>query len=125
MVRDRFHADLTGRMGIPFDDVLVITNMPVGRFRQRLDQRGRLDAYTQVLREAFNPATLPHLACRTSLVIAWDGTVWDCDFNLGHGIGLANGVPSHVSQFDGSVLARRPLRFAEHCFACTAMSGSG
>lgn len=124
-IEERFRHELTGRLGIPFDDVVVITNVPVGRFRERLEREHSLDAYILGLRDSFNPDTLPHLACRTCIDIAWDGTLWDCDFNLGCGIPLADGVPRHVSQFDTSVLESRPLRFAEHCFACTASTGSG
>jgi radical SAM/Cys-rich protein len=124
-IEERFRRELTGRLGIPFDDVVVITNVPVGRFRERLEREHSLDTYLLGLRDSFNADTLPHLACRTCIDIAWDGTLWDCDFNLGHGIPLAEGVPQHVSQFDASVLATRPLRFAEHCFACTASAGSG
>lgn len=125
VVEDRFRDELTGRLGIPFNDVMVITNTPVGRFKESLDRSGRLKSYSQRLRDAFNPQTLPLLACRTCLVVAWDGTLWDCDFNLGHGVGLTPGLPIHVSEFDGSLLARRPVHFAEHCFACTASAGSG
>jgi radical SAM/Cys-rich protein len=125
VVQERFRTRLTDGLGIPFNDALMITNMPVGRFRDRLDRSGRLDAYARELRDSFNPETLAHLACRTCLEIAWDGTLWDCDFNLGCGVGLAEGLPTHVSQFDAALLARRPVRFAEHCFACTAMAGSG
>jgi radical SAM/Cys-rich protein len=124
-IEERFRRELTGRLGIPFDDVVVITNVPIGRFRERLEREHSLDTYLLGLRDSFNADTLPHLACRTCIDIAWDGTLWDCDFNLGHGIPLAEGVPQHVSQFDASVLATRPLRFAEHCFACTASAGSG
>ncbi len=125
VVQERFRTRLTDGLGVAFNDVLVITNVAVGRFRERLDQSGRLYSYTRQLRDAFNPETLPRLACRTCLEIAWDGTLWDCDFNLGRGIGLSEGLPTHVSRFDASLLARRPVRFAEHCFACTAMGGSG
>lgn len=125
MVEARFREELTGRLGIPFDGTLVITNTPVGRFREHLDRNGGLESYSRGLRDAFNPQTLPLLACRTCLVIAWDGTLWDCDFNLGRGVGLSPGLPMHVSQFDSALLARRRVHFAEHCFACTASSGSG
>lgn len=125
VVEDRFRAQLTGRLGIPFNDALVITNIAVGRFRDSLDRRGELDSYARRLRDAFNPQTLRLLACRTCLVVAWDGTLWDCDFNLGRGVGLTPGLPMHISEFDSSLLARRPVHFAEHCFACTASAGSG
>ncbi len=124
-IEAHFREELTGVRGITFDSVLVITNVPVGRYRESLRRGSNLDSYLRELREAFNPETLTHLSCRTCIEIAWDGTLWDCDFNLGHGVGLAPGMPSHVSEFDTSVLANRPVRFAEHCFACTALAGSG
>ncbi len=124
-IETRLRAELTDSHGIAFDSVLAITNVPVGRFREWLRRGSNLDSYLRKLREAFNPETLTHLACRTCIEIAWDGTLWDCDFHLGHGVALAPGMPLHVSEFDASVLANRPVRFAEHCFACTAMAGSG
>ena len=124
-VESRFRKELADRLGIRFNDLLLITNVPVGRFRDHLHGDRRLDSYLEELREAFNPETLSHLACRTCISVAWDGTLWDCDFNLGHGITLSHGLPSHIADFDVSVLANRPVRFAEHCFACTAMAGSG
>lgn len=124
-IEDRFRRDLGDRLGIRFDGVIVITNVPVGRFRERLQREGGLGTYLSGLRDSFNADTLSHLACRTCLEIAWDGTLWDCDFNLGRGLPLADGLPRHISEFDAAVLSARPLRFAEHCYACTASAGSG
>jgi radical SAM/Cys-rich protein len=120
-----FRDAIERKLGIPFDDLLVITNMPIGRFRDQLRREGSFGEYRQALRDAFNPDTVRELACRTSLSIAWDGTFSDCDFNLGAGLRVADGVPSHISEFDAVALASRPIRFAEHCFGCTALSGSG
>ena len=124
-LEQRFRAQLTGGLGIPFDELVLITNVPVGRFRQQLRGESNLDGYVRELRGAFNSETLPRLACRTCIVVAWDGTLADCDFNLGSGVPLARGLPRHVSEFDASVLTTRPVRFAEHCFACAADAGSG
>ncbi|MFU8890889.1 MAG: DUF3641 domain-containing protein [Anaerosomatales bacterium] len=124
-IKERFRSELTGRLGIPFDEMVIITNVAVGRFHERLERERSLDAYLLRLRESFNPETLPRLACRTCIDIAWDGTLWDCDFNLGRGVPLVEGVPRHVSEFDLAVLESRPVRFAEHCFACAASTGSG
>jgi hypothetical protein len=116
---------LEGELGIPFRDLVVITAMPIGRFREQLQRMGSYGEYRQDLREAFNPDTVERLTCRSSLSVAWDGTLSDCDFNLGAGLRVADGVPNHVSEFDAVVLASRPIRFAEHCFGCTASQGSG
>jgi len=124
-VRAEFREVLTNGLGIPFDDLVLIANTPVGRFRERLASEGTLDAYLDTLRDAFNPCTVEHLACRTTLEIGWDGRLADCDFNLGAGLLTAGGVPGHISEFDADALASRPLRFGEHCFSCTASAGSG
>ncbi len=97
----------------------------MGRYVTALNAGGQLGSYRQELRDAFNPDTVSELACRYTLDIAWDGTFSDCDFNLGAGLRVAEGVPSHISEFDINALSTRPIRFAEHCFACTAQSGSG
>ena len=33
------------------------------------------------LEQAFNPATVPALMCRTLISVGWDGRIFDCDFN--------------------------------------------
>jgi radical SAM/Cys-rich protein len=124
-IEAEFRQTLERDAGITFDELVVITNVPVGRFADALQRVGRLGAYRQDLRDAFNPDTVSELACRYTLDIAWDGTFSDCDFNLGAGMGVADGTPSHISDFDVAALSQRPIRFAEHCFACTAQAGSG
>jgi len=124
-VRAEFREALTSRLGIPFDNVVLITNTPVGRLRDRLERAGTLDAYLDMLRDAFNPATLARLSCRTTLEVGWDGRLADCDFNLGAGLSTAGGVPGHISEFDADALASRPLHFGLHCYSCTASAGSG
>lgn len=124
-IEARFRAELGSGLGLRYNELITITNMPIGRMRTTLADSGELGTYRQALRDAFNPCTVEHLACRHSLEIAWDGTFSDCDFNLAAGLRVADGVPAHVSEFDLEALTTRPIRFAEHCFACTAEAGSG
>jgi radical SAM/Cys-rich protein len=124
-IEARFRGELEDDLGLHYTELVAITNMPIGRMREALRASGELGTYRQSLRDAFNPRTVEHLACRRSLEIAWDGTFSDCDFNLAAGLRVADGVPSHVSEFDLEALTTRPIRFAEHCFACTAEAGSG
>lgn len=35
----------------------------------------------EVLANAFNPRTVEGLMCRNTVNVAWDGRVYDCDFN--------------------------------------------
>ena len=73
-----------------------------------------------------NPATVASLMCRTTLSVAWDGTLHDCDFNqmLEIPVVLTGGRALHVRDFDPAALARRRIETGRHCFGCTAGSGS-
>lgn len=111
-------------IGVGFDNLYAFTNMPVGRFRRALEASGELVAYEQVLKEAFNPATLDGIMCRGSLSVAPDGRLHDCDFNQAALLPLQEGLPQYVKDFDYDILARRTISVCEHCFGCTAGSGS-
>ncbi|MDY0339582.1 MAG: DUF3641 domain-containing protein [Coriobacteriia bacterium] len=121
----RYRAALTDDLGIDFNKLVLITTMPIGRFRTTLERRGEYESYLCELAERFNPETVAGLSCRTAIEIGWDGTLSDCDFNLAAGLRTADGTPAHVAEFDAARLARRRLRFAPHCWACTAGTGSG
>ncbi len=119
-----YREELRRRYGIFFHKLLTLTNLPLGRFHRQLEQEGKLAAYLTTLREAFNPATLPHLMCRHQLSIDWDGTVYDCDFNLAMGMPVNHEAPHRIAAFDGEKLAQRRIMTGNHCFGCTAGAGS-
>jgi radical SAM/Cys-rich protein len=110
--------------GIRFNSLFTITNAPIGRFAAILEREGRLNAYHRQLAEAFNPDTLPGLMCRNTVSVAWDGSLYDCDFNQAIGMTLDRRVPRHIRDFDLEALASRPIRCDDHCYACTAGGGS-
>jgi len=110
--------------GIRFNSLFTITNAPIGRFAAILEREGRLRAYHQQLAQAFNPYTLPGLMCRNTVSVAWDGSLYDCDFNQAIGMALDSRVPRHIRDFDLEALASRPIRCDDHCYACTAGGGS-
>lgn len=126
----RSEADLTTHyrkrlepLGVRFGRVLAMTNMPVGRFRRHLVQERRLGSYMEELRAAFNPETLPHLPCREQIEIAWDGSLWDCDFNLARGLPTIAAGPRTVAEAHRTGPGRR-IAFADHCWGCAAGAGS-
>lgn len=117
----KFRADLQRRWGIVFNQLFAFANVPLGRFRHWLDRSGNLDAYQLRLAASFNADTLAGVMCRHQVSVAWDGTLYDCDFNLAAGLTL--GVqPLHVADAQlpapGAAIAT-----GEHCFACTAGAG--
>ena len=122
-------------LGVRFDTLLAIANVPVGRFGNHLRAAGSYDEYSRTLADAFNPAVARSLACRSTIDVGWDGTLSDCDFNLGAGLGLAEGPRTVTAALealraaDGAAALRairtRRIAFGPHCFACTAGAGSG
>ncbi len=118
----KFKRDAERKWGIVFNNLYTFANVPLGRFRHWLEKSGNLDGYLLKLANAFNPCTLDGLMCKSLVSVAWDGTVYDCDFNLAAGIPLG-GQPKHVSELleppgPGDLIAT-----GDHCYACTAGSG--
>ncbi len=123
-LEEDYRRELRERFGISFTRLLTITNMPLGRFQRELRQKKQEEQYLQLLRESFNPQTVPGLMCRHQLSVGWDGTLYDCDFNLALGLPVNHGAPDHIRSFRVPDLRSRRIVTGEHCFACTAGSGS-
>ena len=113
---------LAEHYNIRFTKLITLTNMPLGRFLDVLKEK-KLQ-YMHLLKQSFNPETLPSLMCRHQINIAWDGTLYDCDFNLAAGLPVTKKVPRHIQKFDQSALSTREIMTADHCFGCTAGHGS-
>jgi len=116
-LRERLAADR-----VRFRDLLLITDMPLGRFADRAGPEG-LRAYADSLADLFEPDTLSRLGCRHGIEVAWDGTLWDCDFNLGAGLRPPEGFRT-LDEVEVGDIAGRPISFGPHCYACTAGAGS-
>jgi radical SAM/Cys-rich protein len=123
-LEEDYRRELRERFGISFTRLLTITNMPLGRFQRELRRQKQEKQYLQLLRESFNPQTVPGLMCRHQLSVGWDGTLYDCDFNLALGLPVNHGAPDHIRSFRVPDLRSRRVVTGEHCFACAAGSGS-
>jgi len=123
-LEDEYKRELKKNFGISFNKLYTFANMPIGRFRDFLRLTGNIDRYMETLTTAFNPATFDGLMCRHLISVGWDGTLYDCDFNLVLGLPVDESCPGHISEFDYSRLSRRKIAVDEHCFGCTAGHGS-
>lgn len=110
--------------GVAFSRLLTITNMPLGRYLAELEAKGQATAYWALLRDKFNPGTVPELMCRKQVNVGWDGALYDCDFNQALGLRINHGAPDHIDAFDREALARRIVVTGPHCLGCTAGAGS-
>ena len=57
-------------------------------------------------------------------ILSLDGTLHDCDFNYALGLRAESTAPDHIRDVDPQQLAKRAIHTGEHCFGCTAGSGS-
>lgn len=108
--------------GVVFTNLFTITNNPIGRFRMVLQSTSAYGGYMRLLSDNFNADTLPHLMCRTQLSVGWDGRLYDCDFN--QVISLPVQGAETVQELLDTDYAPREIRYADHCYACTAGAGS-
>ena len=123
-LEDTYRRELSDRFDITFTRLRTITNMPIGRFLELLRREDGEREYMQLLRGSFNPMTMDGLMCRHQITVGWNGSIYDCDFNLALGLTVNRGAPDHVRDFDRGALAGRRTATGAHCFGCTAGSGS-
>ena len=119
-----YRRELGERYGVTFTRLYTITNMPISRFLDDLIASDRHEQYMQKLIDAFNPAAVDGLMCRTTLSVGWDGRLYDCDFNQMLELPV-RGVPAHIRDFDPKAFAGRRIATGPHCYGCTAGAGSG
>lgn len=110
--------------GIEFTGLYTITNQPIARFADDLQKQGKWDAYLELLANAFNPATIENLMCRTTISVGYRGEVYDCDFNQMLGLQRRNGKPLYLWDITPESLDGENVITGVHCLACTAGAGS-
>lgn len=113
---------------IEFNNLLTITNLPIGRTKFYLQHHHLYQPYLAFLEQNFNPVTLNNLMCRSELSIDYLGNVYDCDFHQMENIParLANGEKLTVAKLLelNSLDVIPQVQTANHCYGCTAGSGS-
>jgi radical SAM/Cys-rich protein len=119
-----YRRELHDRFGIFFTRLYTITNMPLGRFKDLLQETENLEKYMQKLSCAFNPRALDGVMCRSIVNVGWDGTLYDCDFNQVLGLPVSSEHSRHIRDFDYAALSKRIIIIDDHCYGCTAGQGS-
>ncbi len=123
-IETQFRKELRTRHHVEFNHLYTITNMPISRFLEFLVESGNYEAYMERLANAFNPAAVAGVMCRNTISVGWDGRLYDCDFNQMLDLPVDHGAPSHILNFDPVKLERRQIVIHNHCYGCTAGSGS-
>ncbi len=123
-IEGQFRRELERRHGVIFNHLYTITNLPISRYLEFLLASGNYESYMQRLVSAFNPAAAAGVMCRYTISVGWDGTLYDCDFNQMLELPVDSGAPCHVRDFDTALLDKRRIVTRNHCYGCTAGSGS-
>jgi radical SAM/Cys-rich protein len=119
-----YRRTLEEKYSVCFTRLFSITNMPIGRYLEYLRRTDNFEDYMKALAKAFNPATLTGVMCKSTISVGRNGTLFDCDFNQVLGLAVNHGAPDHISRFDWDKLACRKIVVGNHCYGCTAGSGS-
>jgi len=117
--------------GVEFHRLFALTNMPIQRFGDRLRAEDRYDDYLALLRAAHRDEHLAAVMCRSLISVDWQGYLHDCDFNQMLGLGLdplalpqRSSGSAHLRDLLRADPVGAPIRVADHCWGCTAGSGS-
>ncbi len=123
-LKSKFKKELYDNYGITFNNLFVITNMPIHRFKKDLERRGDYEDYMNKLVNAFNPLAAEGVMCRSMISVSHDGTIYDCDFNQMLDLPIRNGNEKTIFDFEFNSLLKRKIITGSHCFGCTAGAGS-
>lgn len=114
---------LKQRFDIEFNNLYVITNMPISRYLDYLLTSGNYEGYMEKLVNAYNPVAASNVMCRNTISVGWDGYLYDCDFNQMLELKV-HCQGQHISAFNIADLNNREIITGQHCYGCTAGSGS-
>lgn len=118
---------LNDQFGIVFNHLYCLSNMPITRYETHLRLRGEYDRYMELLADNFNAGTLNQVMCRYLISVGWEGSIYDCDFNQMLGLSLrdARGEALNIGSLTSlDQVLERSITIGDHCYACTAGSGS-
>lgn len=123
-----YKRELMQHFGIEFNQLFALTNMPIQRFGSTLISKGTFGSYMTLLKDNYKVENLEQVMCRSLISVDWQGALSDCDFNQQLGLATPSNVFASNRPHLRDLLSIDPegklIRVADHCFGCTAGSGS-
>lgn len=119
-----YKRELLKNFGVVFNQLYVLTNMPIQRFGSMLVSKGQFSDYISLLKGSYSDANLGNVMCRNLVSVDWQGYLYDCDFNQQLGLALPGMGRPHLRDLLHSDLRGNAVRVADHCYGCTAGQGS-
>ena len=126
MLRKDYKEQLANNFNIEFNDLFVLTNMPIQRFGSSLVSTGHFDSYMETLKNSHLDENLNHVMCRDTLSVDWQGYLYDCDFNQMLDLPISTSGKSrlHIRDLSAESLDNHMIQTGDHCYGCTAGQGS-
>ena len=126
LLEQDYKRRLKDDFGIVFNHLYCLSNMPITRYEKYLRLRGEYEKYVELLENHFNAGTLEEVMCRNLISVGWEGSIFDCDFNqmLDLPIRDKEGKPLNIFSLSLDQVREQPITVGNHCYACTAGSGS-
>ena len=118
-----FKETIFGNDGVVFDNLYCSTNVPLGRYGNRLISEGSLESYLKKLADNFNPAGVPNIMCRYQMNVDYDGRIYECDSY--HAMGMPPVMEANVRDLTDIAQWRHEIVFSPICYTCAAGAGSG
>ncbi|CCH64622.1 Fe-S oxidoreductases of moaA/nifB/pqqE family [Richelia intracellularis HM01] len=119
---------LKDNYAIIFNNLLTITNIPIGRTKLYLEQKQLYTHYLKFLESNFNSNTIGGLMCLDQLSIDYLGNVYDCDFHqvMKLPAKTLSGITITVNELlaNSSLDVINNVETADYCYGCTAGNGS-
>lgn len=119
-----YKKELKDKFGIDFNHLFTITNLPISRYLEYLIRSGNYENYMEKLINSYNPLAARNVMCRNTISVGWDGYLYDCDFNQMLELKVISDSPQHIDNYDSRTLDKREIVVNQHCYGCTAGSGS-
>lgn len=113
---------------IAFNQLLTITNLPIGRTKLFLESQKNYQPYLEFLESNFNQETVENLMCRNELSVDYLGNIYDCDFNQMENLfartrkGEKITVAKLLEANNLDIIEQ--VQTANYCYGCTAGCGS-
>lgn len=119
-----YKRELKELFNIEFNHLFAITNLPISRFLDFLLKEGKYEEYMDKLIDTFNPGAAVGVMCRNTISVGWDGQLFDCDFNQMLELKTVANTSKNIGEFNYDQLVNRNIVLGQHCYGCTAGSGS-
>ena len=122
-LEQKYKTSLKNKYNIVFNNLYSLTNVPILRFGSTLVTKNMFKSYMNLLKSNFNEEALAHVMCKSLISVDYQGYLYDCDFNQMLKIGIEDKLKKHISELS-NIDNNIKINTADHCYACTAGSGS-